>query len=403
MNIHRTASRFSIGSIIVALVGLCVANAQPARVSYAGPDVPHGVWTTSGDLNIGRADATAVLLRNNTVLVAGGMAAGWASLDSAEIYDPATGKWTATAPLHFARYDHTATVLQDGRVLIAGGFSDGVALNSAEIYDPVAGTWAVTGNLKEARWQHAATLLPSGKVLVAGGIGNGQVLYSHIALASSEIYDPATGQWSAAGNLNGVRSGPAAVRMPDGKVFVVGGGGDFDGSTYPSITTTEQFDPATGAWTITGQLRGLTHGMDALLLPNGNVLVVSTSGSAQYIPSMHTWSPVAPMKTYRGCYQPVLLPNGMVLAAGGCVNAGFGSTTLTELFDPITNTWTQTADLSVARMSHSAVALPGGQVLVTGSWVPSHGTVSSSTELYDSTADHPHVMPFKTYFAFLPF
>ena len=64
--------------------------------------------------------------------------------------------------------DHTATLLPIGKVLVAGG-SNGSDLSSAELYDPASGTWTATGSLGTARSFHTATLLPNGKVLVAGG------------------------------------------------------------------------------------------------------------------------------------------------------------------------------------------------------------------------------------------
>src|SRR5207247_1423709 len=51
-----------------------------------------------------------------------------------------------------------------------------------------------TGSLHDARYSHTATLLPNGKVLVAGGVGS-----TSGYLASAELYDPATGSWTASG------------------------------------------------------------------------------------------------------------------------------------------------------------------------------------------------------------
>ena len=98
------------------------------------------------------------------------------------------------------RRDHTATLLPNGKVLVAGGRSGGSTLASAELYDPATGTWSATGVLATARYYHTATLLPNGKVLVAGGENQGD------DLATAELYDPATGTWSATGALGTSRA-----------------------------------------------------------------------------------------------------------------------------------------------------------------------------------------------------
>ena len=72
------------------------------------------------------------------------------------------------------------------RLVVAAGLSYPVVI------DP---SWRATGNLGTARAFHTATLLPSGKVLVAGGQGTSGFLNS------AELYDPATGTWTATGSL----------------------------------------------------------------------------------------------------------------------------------------------------------------------------------------------------------
>src|SRR6266542_2727121 len=90
--------------------------------------------------------------------------------------------WVTTGSLGTARAHHTATLLPSGKVLVAGGYNR-IWLNSAELYDPATGNWSNTGSLGTARDHHTATLLPSGKVLVAAGYNDSGFL------SSAELYD----------------------------------------------------------------------------------------------------------------------------------------------------------------------------------------------------------------------
>src|SRR5258705_3647625 len=56
-----------------------------------------------------------------------------------------------TGSLNTARDNHTATLLPNGKVLVAGGFNSGGTLTSAELYDPASGSWTATGSLNTAR------------------------------------------------------------------------------------------------------------------------------------------------------------------------------------------------------------------------------------------------------------
>src|SRR4029079_5211934 len=100
-----------------------------------------------------------------------------------------------TGSLVTARANHTATLLPNGNVLVAGGYYAGGILASAELYDPASGTWSATARLHNGRERHAANLLPNAKVLVLGGY------YRTLTLSSVELYDPASGTWTPTGAL----------------------------------------------------------------------------------------------------------------------------------------------------------------------------------------------------------
>jgi N-acetylneuraminic acid mutarotase len=260
------------------------------------------------------------------VLIAGGT--GSTSKPSAELYVPASGRWQATGSLTARRFYHAAVLLNDGRVLVAGGFgseSYGPALSSAELYDPATGTWSATGSLAQARGFHTMTLLPDGKVLVTGGSEQPEDdVEGDALLSSAELYDPATGTWTSVGSLSTGRAWHSATLLPNGRVLVVGGAG----IDIALSASAELYDPATRAWLPTGSMKSPRRWHTATLLDNGEVLVAGgyhqllgiQYASERYNPATGTWSVTSRMNVDRYRHTATLLPNGTVLAVGGASN-----------------------------------------------------------------------------------
>jgi hypothetical protein len=204
-------------------------------------DPATGTWATTGSMSHERRTFTLTVLVNGKVLAAGGFDTNGA-VGSVELYDPTNGAWTASGPLQTPRSAHTATRLTNGLVLVAGGAGPAQSgstpidpvLNSAEIYDPATGTWTNTGSMGQPRQAHTAIVLPGGKILVAGGMS----YFGSVFPTSAEVYDPGTGKWSPTLPLVSGRQDHSGVLLPDGKVLFAGGFNTTD--TGP---TTELYDP----------------------------------------------------------------------------------------------------------------------------------------------------------------
>jgi hypothetical protein len=361
--------------LILALVGLIsVATFALEPVALARVDPS---WIPTGSMNTPRVNHTATLLLNGKVLVAGGYNAG-TILNSAELYDPATGTWSVTGSLNTARFWHTATLRPDGRVLVTGG---GRNLNTAELYDPNTGTWSITASLNTGRYRHTATPLPDGKVLVTGGFTgsstSGRCPCIDFVTNSAELYDPATGHWSVTGNLKAERGLHTATLLQNGKVLVAGGtdGTLIDIGEYVPYSSAELYDPATGTWSLTGGLNTARNSHTATLLPSGKVLAAAgyyTDTAELYDPSTGMWSFTASLSTPGG-HTATLLSNSKVLVVQGSRE---------ELYDPATAVWSVTANLNTARSDHTATRLLDGRVLVAGG--DTYSAILNSAELYDS-------------------
>ena len=342
-------------------------------------------FVTTGSLATPRAHATATLLANGEVLVAGGSTASGAPLDTAELYNPNTGQWTAAGNLPLAVTDATASLLANGEVLVAGGLTTSgstlAATNAAEIYNPQSNTWQRTGSLLTASFAAAATeISATGQVLYAGGLTS----TSGVASAVSETYDAANGTWNDVGSLPVGVANETLTVLKNGDVLVAGGQSAATGS---ATAIAALYTPSATQWTPVQALpQGVTNAT-ATLLPNGSVLVAggenATSGAALnttqlYNPSSETWTTASPLPVASYGATATSLASGDVLYAGGLINGSGTPTSAAYVYSASTGQWGATGSLLVGRGFATATRLSDGTVLIAGGMVA--GSVTAESE-----------------------
>lgn len=335
---------------------------------------------TNSPMTTARCQATATLLPNGRVLVAGGNNST-GDLSSAELFDPQSRSWTATGSLPTTRNSHTAVILVNGKVLVAGGYDDTGIASSAAVYDPAPGTWRATGAMTTPRYGQTMILLDDGRVLVAGGSdGKGGAKTGGIVTPSAELYEPDAEAWKLTGAMHTARYYHTATLLPDHRVLVAGGGG----VNEELLSSAEIYDPRSGEWTVTGSLQFRRCSHTATLLANGKVLVMGGFGEAGvpssaelFDPTTCRWSSTGSANVGHINHTATLLPSGQVLVLGSGTDAS------AELYNPATGSWQLVGSLTVPRAWHTATLTHNSQVLVAGGF--HNGEHLCDTALYELT------------------
>ena len=246
-----------------------------------------------------------------------------------------------------------------------------------------------------------------------------------LTYATAELYDPATGSWSAAGPLHYARVGAPAVTLVDGRVLVVGSAMLRQGWNYtqPDVNarayeTAEIYDPRTGRFSLTGDLPavdwsplakwgpypvssfGVTAPGALVALSDGGAVLVgqvtpwsilaldmmgSTVRTLRFDPATGRWALIDQSVTAsvsvgettstevvvgghsRDGSLAVRLQDGRVLVAGGGdARLDTPSTNAADLYDPVANTWLALPPMPEPRAGGATLLLPDGSVLVVG-------------------------------------
>ncbi|MDG6225951.1 MAG: kelch repeat-containing protein [Candidatus Thermoplasmatota archaeon] len=297
------------------------------------------------------------------------------------------GSIQSVQAMHQGRFNHTATTLKDGRVLVTGGTPDGYAsLRSAEIFDPKTKDWDRLPDMLDPRMRHTSNILLSGDVLIAGGYyggGHPSIFHSYKgpgnhSIDGCEIFDPSTLDFRRAAPMMTGRFWHRAVELKDGRIMVIGG----LNVTHSGLGSCEIFDPTKGTWTEAASLNEPRARFTATVLANGSVIVtgghngtvkVPTSTCEIYIPTEDRWYRIAPMNDARGYHSALLLGDGRLMVSGGFSGPKTPDHHSSEIYDPVLGIWTLSGPMRLGKHAHSMILLSNGGII-------SHGG-SSVTDL----------------------
>ena len=258
------------------------------------------------------------------------------------------------------------SMLADGRILFNGG--DYNALSRSGYFDYLTETWVNTGDTNRPRWYPSSIELGDGSVWTFGGQNSPADQDTNDP--TIEFFDPLTSAWTMAGGQGIPKQYFEAYNrlhlMPDGKIFQSG----HDAATY-------LYDPAIGTWQFVDTTNyGLPRGDGtSVRLQDGRIMIIGgyqednnnpPTATAEIIDLSQAnpaWQSVASMQEPRAFHDAILLPDGNVLVVGGF----YKDTFVPELYNPNSNTWTNMAAHAITRAYHStALLLPDGRVICSG-------------------------------------
>jgi hypothetical protein len=266
----------------------------------------NGTWSQLASLPSGYSPlyfASAVLADGRLVIVGGEYNFGTFTLTNlGAIYDPVANTWTSLAPPAGWDFigDSPSVVLPDGKFLVGNKLDERVAA-----LDPATLTWvpvAVNGSRRsksDFNAEEGWTLLPDGTVLTCDvqhaphaerliyvALGSRSLYQTWVSAGSTmvDLHSPPKAGCLAYGDHGQYcyfppgEIGPAMLR-PNGTVFATGSS-SIAGPGHTAIYTPPAVPTGLGTWTPGPDFPNGDYADDsyAALLPNGNVLVLGSSG-----------------------------------------------------------------------------------------------------------------------------
>ena len=334
-----------LGTVVIASLASCggrTAPPAPPPTTDATIQVEGATdWVELPALPTPRSEVTAATDGDRIFLI-GGMEAAQLFLRTVEVFDPVTQRWTEGPDLPLGAH-HAMSAGLDGAIYVFGGYSErtGTALVSDYAYILQGGAWEQLPDMPEPRAEGGAAAV-DGKLYVVGGVG-----LTGLA-ETTMVCDPATSEWSTTTGLLTPRN-HLGVAAADGRIFAIGGRdapaslplphGGFGSQPIQGIGASEVFDPATEEWTELPELPTPRGGLGAAATSNG--FIVTAGGEAREetddeVEALDVqsseWAELPPISIARHGLGVVAIDTVVYVIAGGTV-PGLSASAVSEAID----------------------------------------------------------------------
>ncbi len=300
--------------------------------------------------------------------------------------------WAKKTDMPTPRCAHTSAVV-NGKIYVIGGATsepDCYALSTVEEYDPVTDTWTRKADMPTARCDFVgSSAVVDGKIYVMGGdIWDG----GWITISTVEEYDPATDNWTMKSDMPTARWCVATCTF-DGKIYAIGG---YPTVGYTALTTVEVYDPATDTWTTKADMP-LNRGMLSASVVNGKIYAIggrprlhAEPSVQEYDPSTNTWTQKSDMPIATSQMGSLVLDNKIVIIGGWEISTSYPYTAV-QVYDTVTDTWTLEEDVPFLRACCTAELVNNRIYLIGGTDrphpCPSLSTVYTNEPIVDFNGD----------------
>jgi N-acetylneuraminic acid mutarotase len=177
---------------------------------------------------------------------------------------------------------------------------------------------------------------------------------------------PVENSWVSEAPMQLARGNLGVVAV-NGKVYAIGGFTKSDSSVSSVVGTSEEYDPATDAWTFKTPMPtprycfAIATYQDKIYCIGGYTSDVSYSAANEvYNPATNTWETKASMPTRRSELQANVV-NGAIYLLGGVVPSNspsrFSISSLNEVYDPATDSWSTQEPMPFAAYEYASSVL----------------------------------------------